>query len=88
MEAPRRGLQAPTRLIFRSRHSTSEEILEDGHALTSSQIYEYLSNLMYSRRSKMDPLWNAFLVAGVEKGQPSVCHEEPTTMRCTTVDGP
>ncbi|KAM0793220.1 hypothetical protein ACM66B_000687 [Microbotryomycetes sp. NB124-2] len=49
---------------------TSESILEDDQALTSSQIYEYLSNVMYHRRSKMDPLWNAFLVGGVENGQP------------------
>ncbi|KAK4058057.1 Proteasome subunit beta type-7 [Microbotryomycetes sp. JL221] len=49
---------------------TSESILEDGQTLTSSQIYEYLSNIMYSRRSKMDPLWNAFLVGGLDKGKP------------------
>lgn len=49
---------------------TSESILEDGQTLTSSQIYEYLSNVMYQRRSKMDPLWNAFLVGGVENGKP------------------
>lgn len=51
-------------------HRTEEAILDDGHALTSSQIYEYLSNVMYSKRSKMDPFWNAFIVGGVEKGEP------------------
>lgn len=54
--------------------STSESILDDGHALSSSQIYEYLSNVMYQKRSKFDPFWNAFLVGGVEKGEPCVDH--------------
>lgn len=40
--------------------------LEDGHELRSSQVFEYLSRLMYGRRSKMDPLWNALVVAGWE----------------------
>ncbi|KDE08222.1 20S proteasome subunit beta 7 [Microbotryum lychnidis-dioicae p1A1 Lamole] len=46
----------------------SEQILDDGHVLTSSQIYEYLSNVMYSKRNKQDPFWNAFIVAGLEHG--------------------
>lgn len=46
---------------------TDEEIAEDGHVLTTSQIYEYMSNLMYQKRSKIDPLWNAFIVGGLDK---------------------
>ncbi|KAK4705433.1 20S proteasome subunit beta 7, partial [Phenoliferia sp. Uapishka_3] len=49
---------------------TQEAIMDDGHTLSSSQIYEYLSNVMYSKRSKSDPFWNAFLVAGLENGEP------------------
>ncbi|KAI5481453.1 20S proteasome subunit beta 7 [Pseudohyphozyma bogoriensis] len=49
---------------------TSEAILDDGQSLSSAQIYEYLSNVMYSKRSKMDPYWNAFLVGGLDKGVP------------------
>jgi 20S proteasome subunit beta 7 len=42
----------------------------DGHpALAPEQIYEYLSNVMYSRRSKMDPLWNAIVLGGVKDGK-------------------
>ncbi|GAA5950958.1 hypothetical protein JCM3765_004640 [Sporobolomyces pararoseus] len=41
-----------------------ESILEDGHELSTNQVFEYLSNVMYSKRSKMDPLWNTCLVAG------------------------
>jgi len=50
----------------------SEEILDDGHTLSSSQIYEMLSNVMYNKRSKHDPYWNAFLVAGIEGDTPYV----------------
>ncbi|TNY20602.1 20S proteasome subunit [Rhodotorula diobovata] len=53
---------------------TDEAILEDGHELTTGQIYEYLSNVMYARRSKFDPYWNALLVAGLDKGEPFLAH--------------
>ncbi|KAH7102463.1 proteasome endopeptidase complex, beta subunit [Auriculariales sp. MPI-PUGE-AT-0066] len=43
---------------------------EDGHALGPNEIYEYLSQLMYGRRSKMDPLWNSLLVGGYKDGTP------------------
>ena len=39
-------------------------------ALKPSYIFEYLSTLMYQRRSKMNPLWNAIIVAGVEDDKP------------------
>jgi 20S proteasome subunit beta 7 len=51
---------------------TEESLLDDGHELATSQVYEYLSNVMYSKRSKFDPFWNAILVAGVEDGVPYV----------------
>ncbi|CAI2003811.1 hypothetical protein SEUBUCD646_0F01130 [Saccharomyces eubayanus] len=38
----------------------SEEALEPSH------VFEYLATVMYQRRSKMNPLWNAIIVAGVE----------------------
>jgi 20S proteasome subunit beta 7 len=41
----------------------------DGHDLGPKEIHEYLSQVMYARRSKMDPLWNAFLVGGMKNGQ-------------------
>ncbi|KAK9453439.1 nucleophile aminohydrolase [Dipodascopsis uninucleata] len=37
---------------------------QDGHSLRAPHIHEYLSRVMYNRRSKVDPLWNAILVAG------------------------
>jgi 20S proteasome subunit beta 7 len=41
----------------------------DGHDLGPAEIHEYLAQVMYARRSKMDPLWNALLVGGVKAGK-------------------
>jgi len=44
---------------------TIEEFTEnDGHELGPAEIHEYLSRVMYGRRSKMNPLWNSILVGG------------------------
>jgi len=39
----------------------------DGHDLGPAEIHEYLAQIMYARRSKMDPLWNSYLVGGVKE---------------------
>ncbi|GHJ87911.1 hypothetical protein NliqN6_4313 [Naganishia liquefaciens] len=50
--------------------SERTQALGDDHpTLGPKQIYEYLSNLMYARRSKMDPLWNSMLLGGVKDGE-------------------
>lgn len=41
----------------------------DGHKLGPAEIHEYLSQVMYARRSKMNPLWNSILVGGFKDGQ-------------------
>ncbi|TPX65591.1 hypothetical protein SpCBS45565_g05053 [Spizellomyces sp. 'palustris'] len=38
---------------------------EDGHKLYARHIHEYLSRVMYNRRSNFNPLWNSLIVAGV-----------------------
>ncbi|SCU86330.1 LAMI_0D01596g1_1 [Lachancea mirantina] len=43
---------------------------DDEEALRPSNVFEYLANVMYNRRSKMNPLWNAIIVAGLENGKP------------------
>lgn len=52
--------------------------LNDGHELRTSQVFEYLTRVMYNRRTKMDPLWNSLLVAGWEAphGQANVESKE------------
>lgn len=42
---------------------------QDGHDLGPAQIHEYLSQIMYSRRSKLNPLWNSLLVGGFKDGK-------------------
>lgn len=37
-------------------------------------IHQYLSRVMYNRRSDMDPLWNNIVLAGVEAGKPLLAH--------------
>ena len=48
---------------------SEEANLQDGHTLGPAEIHEYLSQVMYQRRSKMDPLWNSLLVGGVKDGK-------------------
>lgn len=48
----------------------SEDVTtSDGHTLGPQEIHEYLSRLMYGRRSKMNPLWNSLLVGGFKDGK-------------------
>lgn len=42
------------------------------HDLGPAEVHEYLSNVMYRRRSKIDPLWNSILVGGVKDGKRQV----------------
>lgn len=41
----------------------------DGHEVGPKEVYNYLSKLMYARRTKMNPLWNTLLVGGFRKGE-------------------
>ena len=44
-----------------------DEITDDGTELGADNVYKYLSNVMYARRLKMNPLWNTFVVAGYSR---------------------
>ncbi|KAH8113060.1 proteasome endopeptidase complex beta subunit [Phellopilus nigrolimitatus] len=46
-----------------------ETTKDDEHTLGPAEIHEYLSQVMYRRRSKFDPLWNSILVGGFKNGQ-------------------
>lgn len=38
--------------------------------MNAKQLYTYLSQVMYARRSKIDPLWNQFVLGGLlENGE-------------------
>ena len=47
---------------------------QDGNELGPKEIHEYLSQVMYARRSKMNPLWNSLLVGGFKDGQRCVSY--------------
>ncbi|KAJ3296293.1 Proteasome subunit beta type-7 [Borealophlyctis nickersoniae] len=47
---------------------TKEFYMDDGQQLRPRNIYEYLSRVMYQRRSNANPLWNSLVVGGVKDG--------------------
>jgi hypothetical protein len=62
-------LRVDTRVFSYDSPSIEEFTYDDGHKLGPTEIYEFMSRVMYSRRSKMNPLWNSLLVGGVKDGQ-------------------
>ncbi|CAG8777910.1 16075_t:CDS:2, partial [Acaulospora morrowiae] len=46
-----------------------EYYANDGHVLGAPHIYEFLSRVLYNRRSKFDPLWNYYVVGGYHNGE-------------------
>ena len=50
-----------------------EVAAQDGHELGPVEIHEYLSQVMYGRRSKLDPLWNSLIIGGFKDGKRHVC---------------
>lgn len=46
---------------------------EDGISLSADEVHSYITRVLYNRRNKMDPLWNAIIVAGLDdEGKPCV----------------
>ncbi|KAJ2432682.1 Proteasome subunit beta type-7, partial [Coemansia sp. RSA 2440] len=40
---------------------THEYDMDDGQSLGTKSVYKYVSNVMYGRRNRFDPLWNAYV---------------------------
>ncbi|XP_071788653.1 proteasome subunit beta type-4-like [Asterias amurensis] len=63
-----------------------DECLGDGHEYTPKSIFSWLTRVMYNRRSKFNPLWNIFVVGGLQNGEPflgyidkiGMAYESPT----------
>ena len=51
---------------MQTENNYDNEYADEEESLKPSYVFEYLANVMYNRRSKMNPLWNALIVAGVE----------------------
>ncbi|MES1912414.1 MAG: hypothetical protein MHM6MM_004693 [Cercozoa sp. M6MM] len=45
---------------------TEDACLNDGHEVSPRELHAYLTRVMHGRRSKVNPLWNQVLVAGIE----------------------
>ena len=62
-------MQAIDRLL--NELDIQENYSSEGHTLNAQNLHTYLAKVMYQRRSKMNPLWNQMLVAGLDgEGQP------------------
>ncbi|KAJ2445210.1 Proteasome subunit beta type-7, partial [Coemansia sp. RSA 2424] len=48
---------------------TQEYDMDDGQKLGTKSVYKCISNIMYNRRTKGDPLWNSYVIGGVDNGQ-------------------
>ena len=46
--------------------------MDDGSTLVSSEIFHYLTRVLYYRRSKVNPFWNQLVVGGFQSNQPYV----------------
>ena len=64
-----------------------EDTKDDGHKLGPAEIHEYLSQVLYRRRSKMDPLWNSIIVGGFKDSQRFLAYVDllGVTYKSTTI---
>ncbi|XP_049882853.1 proteasome subunit beta type-4 [Pectinophora gossypiella] len=47
-----------------------EQCIGDGLQLKPRSLHCWLTRVLYNKRSKMDPLWNNYIVAGIQDGEP------------------
>lgn len=43
-----------------------DSLNNDGHVLSTNELYSYLHRWLYQRRSKIDPLWNNLVIGGYD----------------------
>ncbi|KAL3884370.1 hypothetical protein ACJMK2_024515 [Sinanodonta woodiana] len=47
-----------------------EECLNDGFGYTPLRLFSWLTRVLYNRRSNFNPLWNTYIVGGLQDGEP------------------
>ncbi|GAB6032102.1 hypothetical protein CHUAL_010466 [Chamberlinius hualienensis] len=47
-----------------------DECADDGFGLKPKSLYSWLTRVLYNRRSKFDPLWNTYVIGGLQNGEP------------------
>lgn len=52
------------------QHVIDEECLNDGFGYTPKSLHCWLTRVLYNRRSQFNPLWNTYIVVGVEDEKP------------------
>ena len=58
-----------------AKRTLRDHCMDDGHKMNPKEVYEYLTRLMYQRRNKLDPFWNAVVLGGVdEDGKPVLAY--------------
>jgi len=46
-----------------------DDCKDDGFQITPKSLYCWLTRVLYNKRSKFDPLWTTFIVAGIQDGK-------------------
>lgn len=50
--------------------SLDEQNLDDKFTLKPKSLYCWLTRVMYNKRSNFNPLWNNFVIGGLQDGEP------------------
>ncbi|KAH9489586.1 Proteasome subunit beta type-4 [Bulinus truncatus] len=48
----------------------NDEVINDGFGYTPNSIHSFITRVLYNRRSQFNPLWNTYIIAGIEKNNP------------------
>lgn len=57
-------------MIFFVFPRIDEECLNDGFQFTPKGLFSWITRVLYYRRSQFNPLWNVFVVGGLQDGEP------------------
>lgn len=52
--------------VYEMNSSIDEQCIGDGLQLKPKSLHCWLTRVLYNKRSKMDPLWNNYIVAGIQ----------------------
>lgn len=52
------------------QHEIDEECLDDGFGFSPASLHCWLTRVLYNRRSQFNPLWNTYIVVGMEDEKP------------------
>ena len=66
---PRRALPREPLPTVRPARRMEDVVAEDGCKMSPAACHEFLSRVMYNRRSKGNPLWNSLVLGGFKDGE-------------------